>query len=182
MSNLQDIELDLGDLGDKKAEQKAKEITKIRRSVLNWLARRDYSQHEIIQKLKAKPYSKTCSKTCSKTYSLAAIQSVVADLAQNGLINEQRFTENYVRWRQGKGFGPLRIQAELQARGIPAEMIAEQLDITDNAWFLQAKRMREKHFKGSLPNEFKLRAKQMRFLQYRGFTKEQIEDVFGSDY
>ena len=141
----------------------------IRRVVLHWLTRRDYSQHEITQKLKV------------KAYPTEAIHTVVADLAQAGLINESRFTENYIYWRRGKGYGPLRISMELRSRGIPSEMIAEQLQITDNAWFAEAQKAWQKQFKGKLPADFKLRAKQMRFLQYRGFTREQIESVFGSE-
>lgn len=140
---------------------------KIRRVILHWLTRRDYSQHEITQKLK------------SKGYSSEDFACVVADLAHAGLINEARFTESYIYWRRGKGLGPLRISMELQSRGISAEMIAEHLEITDNAWFTQAQNVWRKHFKGGIPADFKSRAKQMRFLQYRGFTREQIESVFG---
>ena len=56
-------------------------------------------------------------------------------------------------------------------------MIAEQLEITDNAWFECARKSWQKRFKGQLAKDFKARAKQMRFLQYRGFTPEQIESV-----
>ena len=37
----------------------------------------------------------------------------------------------------------------------------------------------QKYFK-NLSNDLKLRAKQIRFLQYRGFTHEQIEYALGS--
>jgi regulatory protein len=59
-------------------------------------------------------------------------------------------------------------------------MIAEVTQITDNAWFAAAYKVWRKHFKGILPTDFLLRAKQMRFLQYRGFTREQIEFTFKS--
>lgn len=67
---------------------------------------------------------------------------------------------------------------ELQAKGVDQETIAELIDITDNAWFIQAQSVWQKHFKGRQPTDFKSRAKHMRFLQYRGFTREQIESVF----
>jgi regulatory protein len=130
------------------------------------LSRRDYSRHEIAQKLKTKGFETN------------EIQTVITQMAEEGLINEQRFTESYIHWRRQKGLGPLRIAQELQARGIDADMIAEQLEITDNAWFAQARKVWLKHFKGKIPSDFRLRAKQMRFLQYRGFTREQIESVF----
>lgn len=105
----------------------------------------------------------------------------MTNLVQEGWINELRFTDNYIHSRRIKGYGPLRIARELQTRGISAEMIAEQLQITDNAWFTEAQKVWQKHFKGQLPSDFKLRAKQIRFLQYRGFTREQIEGVFSKD-
>lgn len=130
------------------------------------LTRRDYSSYEITQKLKVKGFP------------IADIGTVVADLCQSGLINELRYVENYIHWRRNRGYGPQRIFMELQIRGITPETIAEQLEIADNAWFIEARKVWQKHFKGKLPNDFKTKAKQMRFLQHRGFTREQIESVF----
>lgn len=93
-------------------------------------------------------------------------------------MSDQRFAENYTHWRREKGYGPVRISQELKARGITDEMIAEQLEITDNAWFTEAYKVWKKRFKNKLPNDFKSRVKQMRFLQYRGFTQEQVDSVF----
>lgn len=106
-----------------------------------------------------------------------AIETVLTQLIQSGLLNEQRFVEHYIHFRLNKGYGPLRIKMELQARGLTSEMIAEQLKITDNAWFDEILKVWQKHFKGKIAKEPKLRAKQIRFLQQRGFTREQIESV-----
>lgn len=136
-----------------------------RQSALYWLSRRDYTQQEIRQKLQ------------TKGYDAEVIQTVLADLVQEGLINESRFTENFIHWRRERGYGPKRISLELQARGIPDYIIAEHLEITDNAWSTAARKVWQKHFKGKQPKDFKERAKQMRFLQYRGFSRDHIENV-----
>lgn len=102
-------------------------------------------------------------------------------MVKENLINDTRFTEQYIYFRRRKGYGPLRISIELQARGIPAFVIADQLKITDNAWFTEAYKVWQKHFKGLRPQDFKSRAKQLRFLQYRGFTQEQIASIFETD-
>lgn len=133
------------------------------------LARRDHSALEIRQKLRTKGFTPE------------DIQTIILEVSQSGYLSESRFTEHYIRWRRGKGFGPERIMLELQTRGITAEMIAEQIDITDNAWFNEARHVWQKHFRGKMPQDFKDKAKQMRFLQYRGFTREQIAKVFGSE-
>ena len=143
---------------------------KIRQLILNLLNRRDYSQYEIIQKLSIKGYQRD------------DIQAALSPLIAAGLINEPRYAENYIYWRRTKGYGPLRILRELEIRGIPAEMIAEVLNITDNAWLIEIRRIWQKQFKGYLPTDFKSRAKQMRFLQYRGFTQVQIDSLFKYTY
>ncbi|SRR5579883_295449 len=142
------------------------DLALIRRAALSLLARRDHSQQELLQKLKAKGFSPD------------SIRLIIDDLLKAGLINEQRFIENYLHFRRAKGYGPQRIWQELQARGLADEVIAERLQITDNAWFTNARKVWQKHFKGRLPTDYPTRAKQMRFLQYRGFTREQIEQVF----
>lgn len=141
----------------------------IRRAVLRWLTRRDYSLHELQQKLQAKGYSLTDS------------EPILQHFVQAGYINERRFAESFVYWRSNRGYGPLRISMELQAKGIHAEMIADLVEITDNAWVISAKKSWQKHFKGRLPRDFNEKVKQMRFLQYRGFTREQIEQVLDSE-
>jgi regulatory protein len=141
----------------------------IRRAAMNMLTRRDYSQHEISLKLRAKGYAG------------ADIKTVITDLAQAGLINESRLTENFIHWRRGRGYGPLRISMELQTRGVPPDTIAEHLKVSDNAWFDEARRVWQKHFRGRMPTDYQNKSKQMRFLQYRGFTREQIESIFGGE-
>ena len=129
------------------------------------LARRDHSKLELTKKLNAKRYPPH------------EIEIVVSDLIQAGLLSDLRFTENYISSRRKKGYGPLRITFDLQSRGISHEMIAEELKIADNAWLAEARLVWQKHFKGKIPKNFKDKAKQIRFLQYRGFTQEQIENA-----
>jgi regulatory protein len=143
--------------------------SKIQRAVLDMLSRRDYTRLEITQKLKSKGHSQDTT------------EPVITELVQAGMINERRLAESYIHSRRCKGYGPHRISSELKARGITAEMIAELLEITDNSWFAEAHKIWLKHFKGKMPCDFKNRVKQIRFLQYRGFTLEQIESVIPRD-
>jgi regulatory protein len=142
------------------------DVKRLRQTALNALSRRDYSTLELSNKL------------LTKGYQSSDIHLLMTELKQVGLLNEQRFTEHFIHWRRAKGVGPLRIVKELEDRGVPHETIAEQLQITDNEWFSDAHTVWRKQFKGHMPAEYKQRAKQMRFLQYRGFTKEQIMSVF----
>ena len=141
----------------------------IRRAVLHMQARRDHSQQELQRKLRTKGFSD------------AEIRAFFADTQHTSLLSDQRFTESYIRSRSRKGYGPIRIQMELQQRGISEEMIAEQLDITDNAWFCEAHRVWQKYCKGKPAQDPLARMKQARFLQYRGFTQEHIKYVLNEE-
>ena len=50
------------------------------------------------------------------------------------------------------------------------ELIDHQLSLDQDEWIGLAQMARKKHFGDAMPETFKARAKQMRFLQYRGFT------------
>ena len=72
-------------------------------------------------------------------------------------------------------------RAELIERGVHEDLIEHHLDITDNAWLNDVRHVWQKRFKNNLPRDFKTRAAQMRFLQYRGFTHQQIDSLFRSE-
>ena len=133
---------------------------------MNLLARREHSETELFRKLRVRNFPET------------EIRTVLANLTQENLLSNSRFAENYIHYRRAKGYGPMRIRAELQERGITEDFIEHHLNISDNAWFVDAQKVWKKRFKGQRPSDFKIRAQQMRFLQYRGFTQEQIESIF----
>jgi regulatory protein len=141
-------------------------LKEIRRAAMNLLARREHSEIELNRKLRRKGFAEE------------NIQQVIHQLTQENLLSNNRFIENYIHFRRSKGFGPLRIQAELIERGIHAELINHYLKITDNTWFAEVRSVWQKRFKNQLPQDFKTRAAHMRFLYSRGFTAEQIESVF----
>jgi len=130
------------------------------------LARREHSQKELQQKLR------------SKSDDADAIESVVAQLAEEGLLSNARFIENFIHFRKQKGYGPLRIAIELRERGISEEFITQHLNNREASWQEAAYQVWQKRFKNQVPSDFKTRAQQMRFLQYRGFTTEQIEGIY----
>jgi len=99
-------------------------------------------------------------------------------LADEGLLSDQRFAEVYVRGRFERGCGPLRIRAELRERGISGDLTEQVLAELSRFWVESAGRQRSKRFGRQLPGDYRERTKQMRFLQHRGFTSDQIQAVF----
>mgnify|MGYP003643123048 CR=1 FL=1 len=146
--------------------QHKKLLDKIRRHALYLLTRRDHTLLELKQKLSRKDYPTT------------DIDAILIRLEETGLINPRRFTESYTHYRRNKGYGPKRIAMELQTKGIEEAVIAEHIQITDNAWLNDIQKIWRKHFKGQRPTDPKTHAKQLRFLYNRGFTQNQINNLF----
>lgn len=140
----------------------------VRRKAMDLLARREHSVAELRRKLLAKGYAPL------------TVDEQLQNLEQENLLSDRRFTESYVNFRSKKGFGPLRIEQELKEKGISSELQQEYLDNKDY-WRNIAKEVREKRFGSTVPKDYKDKAKQLRFLQYRGFGHEQLRDLFDDE-
>lgn len=126
------------------------------------LARREHSRSEIRQKL-------------TELGGLQAdTEQVLDDLVARRLQSETRFAEIFVRSRAERGYGPRSIEADLRAKGLDADQLVLALSESGYDWVQQAMEAREKRFGRPLPREPKEKARQMRFLQYRGFTHAQL--------
>ena len=139
-----------------------------RQQALQLLSRREYSARELQQKLQG-------------DHDPDQIETVLAQLQEQGLQSDARFAEMYVRHRQQQGHGPVRIQGELRQKGIAPDLVQEYLQDGDVDWFEQAKTVRRRRFGDAPPADARLKAKQMRFLQYRGFTSDQIRFALAED-
>ena len=106
--------------------------------------------------------------------------AVIDQLKREGLQSDSRFAEAFVRMRRQRGYGPFRIRRELTERGINDELSAAILDERSAMWMEELERVRHKKFGHRPPKTFTERAKQARFLQYRGFTLDQIQAMFNT--
>jgi regulatory protein len=129
------------------------------------LARREHSRRELHDKL--------LKKGCAE----AIAADTVERLEQEHLVSDDRFMESLIQARRNRGYGPLRIQQELQEKGVTAEAIERWLDVSDCEWLEDIRRVQRKKFGARLPKNYPERARQARFLQYRGFTYDQIQKV-----
>lgn len=105
----------------------------------------------------------------------AEIEQVLDGLEQHNYLNDERFVAEYLRGRVRRGYGPLRIQAELQERGISKDMIAQRLCEYDDQWY----QLLQSAAAGKLGNiskhDRKTQQKVARFLEYRGFPTSMIK-------
>lgn len=148
----------------------ASDTVKIRRLMLEMLAQREHSAWELRYKLNARGHPSHL------------IEDLLDALYAENLQSDQRFAESYIRARVERGFGPYRIAAELKERGVSEDLIAACLKEGEDDWSRRAAEVRRKRFGSALPSSLKERARQMRFLQYRGFTHEQVNGLLsGAD-
>jgi len=108
-------------------------------------------------------------------YDRRQVDAVVDDLQRDHLVSDRRFTETCLRSLAERGYGPLRVAAELRQFHVDESLVGELLDIDDPRWNARASLARRKRFRNGIPRDYKSRARQARFLQYRGFTNEQIQ-------
>lgn len=133
-----------------------------KKQAVGLLARREHTRLELERKLEARAHDRQL------------IAATLDELEQEGLLNAARFAETYVRLRAEKGYGPKRIRLELGERGIGANEAAGALEAAEIDWAASARSVREKRFGSLVPEAFAERARQSRFLDYRGFDGSQI--------
>ena len=140
--------------------------TEVQQTAIRMLARREHSCFELKQKL------------LQKGYSLEAITENLQKLIDQDLVNDQRFMESYIRSRIARGYGPLKISNELKEKGIAKELIAQAMQEINLTQTVNIAAIRAKKFGAALPTNAADRAKQIRFLQYKGFSWDQIRSGF----
>lgn len=113
-------------------------------------------------------------KLMQRGHAEAAIEPVLEALAGQGLQSDARFTEYYVEERMRKGYGPLRIQAELRERGIGEALIERHLERDESDWRELLARVHNKKFGAKPLRDRAELAKRARFLEYRGFSSSQV--------
>jgi regulatory protein len=136
---------------------------KARSVALRLLARREHSRHELALKLRQRKIEP------------ALINTVLDEYEDEGWLDDHRFADVFARQRMDMGYGPLRILADLQQRGVnfSAGCLSET---TEEQWLASAVRLRERRFGlARLDDDLKEKLRQARFLAGRGFSHSQVE-------
>ena len=135
----------------------------LRDRALGLLARREHSRAELQRKLA--PHSEDPQE----------VIALLDDLARRGWLSDARFAEALVHDKQAK-FGTARLAYELRERGVAETIIRDQLAELKDSELERARQVWQSKF-GALPEDAKARAKQMRFLQSRGFSLDVIGKI-----
>ncbi len=131
--------------------------TEIRHKAIHLLSLREHSRKELQQKL------------LLRGYELHDVLQVLDEFAEKDLQSDERFVEAYTRSRRLKGYGPERIQMELQQRGVTEMLIRAIINEQDESWREAARRVYQKKFGKTEPSTFQEKVKRQQFMRYRGF-------------
>jgi regulatory protein len=133
------------------------------------LARRDFAAGELAARLQQGGYPND------------AVAAVIDDLTTGRILDDSRFATQYVAYHADRGQGPRRIALELAKRGVGAPDIEAALAAGPD-WSARAREVRIRRFGLTLPESWAEKAKQGRFLQYRGFSSDHIRSALGPDF
>jgi regulatory protein len=134
---------------------------------LNFLARREHSQLELAQKLQ------------TRGFDAAVVQATLEKLVAKNFLSDQRFAECFTAERVRRGYGPIRIQQELQQRGVSESIIESVLRGYKNEWFTHAQSVWQKYKRThpAIVDSDDSKLKQQKFLYQRGFSFDHIREV-----
>ena len=138
-------------------------------AAIQLLSRRDHGEYELYQKLSFKGYDQD------------AIQEAINFCLDHNYLDDLRYARSQIRQHVYKGHGERRIRQELQQKRVADSIVDKAMEEEPQDWFELAKQAAEKKFKGMKAKDQKEYAKQVRFLQYRGYSFEQISYALSSE-
>ena len=138
----------------------------IRHKLTRLLSRREHSQTELRKKLADLELDRDL------------VDDTIAQFAKKDIQSDVRYAEAVVRGAYRKGKGPVFIERTLHNHDIDFQLVRALTKDDSFDWFESSKAVRVKRFGNELPDDWTYKQKQMRFLQYRGFTQEQIKYAF----
>lgn len=141
----------------------------IEAAAVRLLAGREHARAELARKLTAKGHGH------------AEVDAVLDDLARRELLSDERFAEQYIAARVRKGYGPLRIRAELRERGVDPALVAACLAAGGHDWPGLLRDVRAGKFGAGRPADRREAARQARFLVHRGFPEGLVRDLLFGD-
>ena len=137
------------------------------------LARREHSEFELRQKLHTREFDDD------------EIELAIERLLEKDYLSDVRFAQSTCRYRVNRGYGWRYIANELKQKGVCSTIIQQLQKNCEIDWYLQAELAYNKRFGEHWENEpqvdQKEQAKRIRFLQYRGFSTDEIFAIVSSN-
>lgn len=149
-----------------KLKRKRKTELSLKARAMRYLARREHSRAELRAKLL--PHAQEGED----------VDAILDDLEKHNWLSDARAAELMVNVRRPR-FGTQRIAHELRQKGIADNLIDQAIPHLKETELDAAREVWQKRF-GALPQDQKEKAKQVRFLQSRGFSLDVIFKILKS--
>jgi regulatory protein len=140
----------------------------LRERALRLLARREHSRAELIRKLEQAGFVHL------------DIISLLDEFEAKNWLSDRRFAESWIADHRAKA-GSIKLAYELRQRGVSDTIIAAVLSENHDSELERAREVWKKKF-GSVPADATEKARQIRFLQSRGFTPAVIRRTLLGDH
>jgi regulatory protein len=135
----------------------------LRERALALLARREHSRHELTRKLETAGFARD------------VIEPLLDTLVAKNWLSDQRFAESYVADHQARA-GCVKLAHDLRQRGVADFLIETVLAKSQDSEIERARAIWQKKF-GMPPVNVHDKARQIRFLQGRGFSHKVIQSA-----
>jgi regulatory protein len=132
------------------------------------LAHRDYCSCELTARL------------TSRGFEPEAVRATIEELHTRRYLDDERYARQFVERGVRRGHGPVRIRHELGELGLKSELTEYAL-AEHGEWSALARQVRAQRFGTKPPATWAEKARQARFLQYRGFSNDDIRSALGFD-
>lgn len=131
----------------------------LRARAMRLLARREHSREELRRKLAA------------KVQEGEDLEGVLDTLAKEGWLSDTRYAEQAIR-AKARRFGPRMLAHQLRGKGVADEVIAKAFQAAGEDGNSSIERIWASRFRAA-PSDDREKARQVRFLQARGFSLEE---------
>ncbi len=135
----------------------------LRERALRLLARREHSRVELARKLE------------QAGFAASDIHVLLDEFEDKNWLSDRRFAESYVADHRARA-GSVKLAYDLRQRGIAADLIEDVLAVDRGSELERAREVWRKKF-GAPPATPQERARQMRFLQSRGFPPKLLRQL-----
>jgi len=131
------------------------------------LAKRDYSSGELSRTLLRMTENSEC------------VDSALQRLIGCGYLDDERLVIHLIDKHVRKKHGPTRIKQEIRQKGFPQELVEQSLEKVEVDWYAMARELKVSKFGEERASDAKEKNKQVRYLQYKGFSMDMIFEALG---
>lgn len=131
------------------------------------LAKRDYASGELTRTLVKMTENSEC------------VDKALQRLIESGYLDDARLITHLIDKHVRKKHGPTRIKQEVRQKGFSQELVEQALEKVEVDWYAMARELKVSKFGEEPASDAKEKNKQVRYLQYKGYSMDMIFEALG---